>query len=773
MPDLRTLATVPVPDDADYWFLGGTIYRTGPDFSMAGDADITYPYTTYYRRKIEPFRHDGIFYRPLAELVLPLLAMDTGESCTAARLDPAIMTGDGPAYPFIGYDPDARAFRIVLPDTYTVLAKDAEWLGTGTRLTRDNPSVPDYAVPVAEHDDWQAAVRSLVRDASRDPPRVDADTVNTAFHDATRALSRSWDARNGTFLQLPWRDRPGFALDAYSYGLLAHEAERLALFTDLADLDGPFRTWRDNLIHLFTGDAFTIDDLNTGDGTAWYNTLEYDGTGLHGSVYLGTGYYGYPGGQATIARSLLAAADRVDGLTGRAHATLEYLVSTQEPDGGWPKALHQDRELPFDEDPWTVQSEGATAECVRALLHGWQRFGDDRYRDAAERGLARLETRSPVCRNGLRDIGTDEPEGFSAFAAVHAFLDAHDVLGDDAYLDTAETYASYLLTWTYWSETGLDLRGIAHPISETITMRISPYETLLAAEVFDRLAGTTGDDLWSDLYEWSLARALEFRNRDGGLSEGVFFDHTGETFPLHTAQTFATAELVKILSRDDRFDPGTPEPARGDAVPVERDGSMLHVPAAGVSIDADGFRVTRIAGEDVDGDLRFAGPYTFAGRAYRKLMETVRGHRLLAGLRHADYLWNGVHARDIDLPATALADAPHSHAVGMADGTATFQVATAIHTVNGHVSAYRDGDTVTVDIPFTVHTRHHDVPCTGVTFALPGFAPDGDLLSRGDGRVALDGGIPEKDGFDLSLAANWTHGGVYHGTLSITVGDGD
>lgn len=752
MTGITRIATVPVEETPDVVVLGGMAYREDT-CDVAPRATIDYPYTTYYRRRLHPFTRGGITYRPLAELRLPLLLIDTGTECRAVELPRSIETEQGPAEPFIGWNPDESRYEVVVPDELTVSEKDAEWLGTGRTRTESMPAVSPVELVAFTAPDWERAARTyLERNGASDAPALAGDDLSGALAGAKRALFRGWDDDLGTFLQLPWRDRPGFALSEYSYGLLAHEAKRLDYLGRLDDAWA--ERWTDRLVSLFTDPAMHTDDLRVGDGIAWYNTVDFDGDDLVGSFYLGTGYYGYPGGQATIALHLLNALDRVDTpeLERLVERNLAYIRSTQNRDGTWPMAIRQEPELPFQRTRFSAHaSEGATAACVRALLASFDRSGDAAHLDAALRGLETLRTDAPDCSGGLRDIGVDDTEGFSALAAANAFLDAHDLFDDASLLDQARTYASHLLTFTYWDEVaGFDARGVAHPIAETITMRFSPYETLLAARVYRRLADATGDAFWHDVYDHALARVLALRNPSGGLSEGVFYDDQG-LLPMHTEQTFATAELLHTLASDDRVTPSAPRTA-GTAASA-RDGRLVH---GDVAFDPSTFTLTR-GDTDLDLSLVFHGPYTGSAAHRRALLHRLRGHKLLAGLRHVPWLRTGIRPSTRAFLGTSITDT--DPAVAVRDGT--FTLDTGVHTVTGELVV--DGDTVR--LPLTVKTRGHDVPCSRVALELDGAEPDGDALVRGDVRVTMDSGKPEPGALDLSRATNWTHGGIYDGEI--------
>lgn len=770
--DYTVLATIPVEEPPEYWFLGGMCYKED-DLSFRSAARIEYPFTTYFRRKIDPFTADGVYFRPLAELRLPLLVYQFASRCDAYHLPPVFDTGEGTVYPFIGYDADAEEVMIVVPDTVTIREKEAEWLGRASKKTYKNPEPLAFSLSKTVYDDWMEAVRDAHTGWEElDVPGQDRDM---AYRRAKQALYRSWDEELGTFLQLPWRDRPGFALDTYSYGLLAYEAVRIDYFDHLfrETGDDDYQYWCDRLWNLFSDDRFTIPAAGGTDAQAWCNMIEFNGTGLTGSVYLGTGFYGYPGGQAMIAFHLLRAIERGDheeDRRARVQPTVEYIMDAQRQDGMWPMAEQHRFELPFKRHAYEDHvSEGATAACVRALLVAARIFDKPAYREAARYGLSALMTDHPVCRNGLRDIGTDEPEAFSAFAVVHAFLDAYEEFGEDRYLDQAERYAHYLITWNYGYRIGdREIRGINHPIAETITMRLSPYETLLAARVYRRLTDHGCIGPWEMLYDRSIDQVLSLQNDSGGLSEGIFFDHTGDITPLHTEQTFATAELVRVLAEDGHAQPASPTPHSEGSPQVEEDDGVFTIPALDTVFDANRLGFTTLAGTPCTMDLCFGGPYTRRSQFRAELLRRLRGHKMLLGVRDIDALWGGIQPEEYDYPLIPVSEVG-ADTTTTVDDVPRFTLDTKIHNITGNIMVNQESRTV--HIPLTVRTNAHDISCNRVLLRTDPVTIDADTITVGGATLQMDGAHPADDGLDLSLAANWTHGGLYRGVLSARLPD--
>ncbi|MDY6778219.1 MAG: hypothetical protein SVU32_06110 [Candidatus Nanohaloarchaea archaeon] len=736
--------------------------------SLETEAVIEYPYTTYYRRKIMPVEYDGTVYRPLAELRLPLLVLQYRDRCDVFHLDPIIETEDATAYPFIGFNRERERFEVILPRTYRRKRKQSEWLGIGATERVQNPVVREYEPDHRVVDDWQDAVTSFY-DQRLEERELSEEKLREIFQDARQALFRGWDEDLGTFLQLPWRDRPGFALDAYSYSLMANEAVRLDYFRQLYERTGEkqFAKWADRLEDLFKDESLYMKDLEHGEGLVWYNTATYDGNSLQGRFYLETGYYGYPGGQATIALHLLRALERSNDpdLEERVRESLEYILSTQQEDGRWPTTLRQEWELPFKRTRVDVrESEGATAECCRALMAAYERFEEEKFLESAFEGLETLADETPICYNGLRDIGTNETEAFSAFAVIHAFLDAYEIQGEERYLDQAETYAAYLSTWNYWyTDDRIDLRGINHPIAETITMRASPFETVLAARAFRRLAEATGAGLWERLYRLALDRGMDLVNRSGGLSEGRFFSYEEGFLPLETEQTFATAELLYTVSNELSFDDKrSAADEQGDDASIEqRDGAIV-LPELETVFDPASMTFRQLFGQESEARLEFAGPHTWRSRTGSRITGLLRGHDLLLGLSDLSYLWEGIRPEESRYTYRGVESFTNQPRIDVGE-TASFTVDTGVYTIEGEISGSEAEKRL--EIALSIVTERHDLRCDGVRFSMPGFTQESDQLRRGDVVARMEQAIPVSKGFDLSLSTNWTHGGIFEGEI--------
>lgn len=772
--DIETLCSKKLEDQPNYSFIGGLRYGEN-NISIESKSVIEYPYTTYYTNKVLPFTHEGEKFIPLSEINMPLIVLQFEDYCLAAEIEPVIQTDKGPAYHFIGYNPEEKEIKIALPDNIEKKEKKAEWLGIGERKSYDNPSVKEYQLEFEEFDSWKEVVQEKIQDeTAKTDAEIREQDFSREFLESRDWLYRSWDDDQGTFLQLPWRERPGFALNEYSYSLTSNEAVRLNYFDELSGqgLGDNFRYWCDRLKELFKNPELQKRDLKHGEGMIWYNTVSFNGESLEGEFYLGTGYYGYPGGQSTISYNILEYLERnTDShLEKLVRENLDYILSTQKKSGHWPAASKQEMELPLKEDDYYgLKSEGATGESVKALLKAWNYFDEEKYVEAARKGLQALETDKPVCRNGLRDIGSEEVEGFSAFAVIEAFLEAYEKVGEEKYLEQAETYSLYLSTWISWySGEKFDLRGICHPISETITQRISPFETIKAAKTFLKASRHLENDIWKDLASKNLEKSLEYRNDTKGMSEGIFYDFKDGLNNLETEQTFATAELLYTLKKFEetysgiKIKPDTEEEKdSSDNLDLEIEGNEINIDEETV-FDIDRIGFSKVKGEEIDQELCFNGPYSLKSSLRSKAFSKLRKSKFFLAPKDVSYLWKGIRPKKLSIQETRFGDVEKSVKAELENGKAIFNVETEIYDISGTLSGSENG----INVDFEISTDKHDLICKNV--ALEASEPsENKTISKKSFALHLDNSEDSEKGFDLSRKANWTDGGIYRGRLEL------
>ena len=109
----------------------------------------------------------------------------------------------------------------------------------------------------------------------------------------------------------------------------------------------------------------------------------------------------------------------------RARVQLDWLVDAQERDGPWAGCwlMHHDNEkYPWLRAPWTGALTSGNA--ISALLRGWELFGVDAYRDAAEAAYRGLHEPRPSDQLVLERNGTLWYEEYPADEPLHV-LNGH------------------------------------------------------------------------------------------------------------------------------------------------------------------------------------------------------------------------------------------------------------------------------------------------------------------------------------------------------------
>jgi heparosan-N-sulfate-glucuronate 5-epimerase len=109
----------------------------------------------------------------------------------------------------------------------------------------------------------------------------------------------------------------------------------------------------------------------------------------------------------------------------RARRLLDWLVNAQEPDGPWAGCWlmhHDNRKYRWLRGPWTGTL--ASGNAISALLRGWELFGVEQYRNAAEGAYAAVHRE----RRGLQLLTEDEAalwyEEYPADPPIHV-LNGH------------------------------------------------------------------------------------------------------------------------------------------------------------------------------------------------------------------------------------------------------------------------------------------------------------------------------------------------------------
>ncbi len=723
--------------ELSYFFIGGMSYTRSFGFQ---DSHNRYPFTTYYIDRIEDVVQEGVIYRSLFYCKLPLICLQFEGECECIEFELPATCGDKKVYPFVGLTETDSSYLIIFKHfpEFTLKHKNTAWLGRGKKRKIKGSGEVDFKVKRYRTKDWIEAVQGFVdnTDLQKSGYNLHTDVnprVNGLCWRSKEALKRSYDSELGTFLQLPWRESPSFVFSLYSYSLLSYEAVRLSYFSQLYHKTGDpdLNTWTKRLRELFVNTRLHRETEN---GLFWYNMAHYDGNKLTGYSYMDVGFAGYPGGQGLISRSLLEYLEREEDrdVEELVKKNLDFILSAQNSDGSWKAAIPLKRFNPSSMMATWSRSEGATAENIRALIMAYKRYGDDRYTVAALKGLEYLQKKDPICRNVLRDIGLEEPEGYSAILAANAFLDAFEVFGDNKFREYAEVYAHHLLTFHYWYG---EIFGHFHPITESITPRLSPFESLMAVKAYKRVQKVTGDEFWNKLANILLNRTLELVDDNGGLSEGVFVKYDGGLHTLVMEQTFATAELLHTISDVDCY----------QYRPVER--KSIEVEDVGDKIVVEGFvEISKHKLEVRDNksgyslDIKMSKPYKLSSRVKTSFLNNLRVLGLVAGVVDLKYLIKGVYPPEEDVELQSLKEYVTGYRVNTEDGEVRVEAELPYHRIL--IDIFKNtSDGVLMDL--SIDVKGHDLKCNKVVIYL-------------------------EEVYDETLKTNWTHGGLYKRTFTLS-----
>ncbi len=776
-----------------YSFIGGMWY-TKTHFTFQQDISLPYPFSTYYTFKILDIKKDGVIHRSTLYAKTPLFILQYNDSCIGISFDPVIHFNDTEIYPFISLEAGEDHFVISFSifSAYDIKTKPYAWLGKGKKETISIPIKKGdtfrFNTKIYHDTSWQNIVQTYFE--SHVPTSISIQDPEKIFQHAKKALWRSYDHITGSFLQLPWREEPGFTFQNSSHSLLAYEAVRLDYFNQwyrtLKDPD--FLKWGQELKKHFLDPNLSTTPSRKGEGEIWYNMTNLTKKGLAGYFYMDCGYSGYPGGQSTIVYHLLnyMRTNSDEKLLNRIQKTIQYIVSTQQENGSWPMAIHQEGLIKFrPEKLEKFTTSGGTGESVRALLHASEVFNDQSIKDSAERGLEALKTIYPICYHGLRDIGIQEPEAFSAVSIIHAFLDGYDRRKDQTLLDQAFIYAWYLAPWIYTYNTRhWHFSYTLHPISYSITPRVSPYETVWVVSLFLRLARYSKDTIWGRLARLCYISVLPYISETGGLSEGVFPIYNSTLQPIPMEQTFATVELMhasyQLMDRKKKQQIKTNILSKKSEFTMNKDDDTLHIYHGKellCSFDSAQCKIIFLKNGSLGTNgitVAFNGPYKKTKKIKQKLKMSIRGPigKYLLGAKDAKYAITGVKppTKKKDETIDFFSDHITSHSIDILSQTeANLTAKSQYHQVTAqiHVGISKGKPTISID-PFEISVLSHDLEYTSI------FAPviDAKIKKVNDHTIQIDGCTIKGDFTNLQMeqgiaaikqtcATNWTHGGVF------------
>ena len=533
--------------EPDYMFIGGLKYmEKGEERSAVPYGKTGFPYDRYYSQRIlHRKERDGIFVSSIYTK-MPLVLAEKSGKYLYVHHEPIIFSKNGVR--LISFIKLSDELRLSIFGEYDYLFKDTPWLGRGKkrkkRTALKKGDVVEIRVRIREgNGNWISGIKDYLGNL----PDIKVD--GSPLSRIKKAFRRCYNAGFGCFMQLPYKNSTGFLFSDYSYNLMAFEAMRLNIFHKAWKLTGDdeYKEWVGALRNLLKDPKFSI---KTELGRVWYNSSVSDGKELRPFTYLGDTYGAYPGGQAEIAYNLMEY--RMDsgdkGFDALIKETLEYIMNTQNSDGSWPMARKDTIKCPR---PKTTKrkSVGNTAACVKALALAYMIYNDERYLKHAKRGAEWLDMKYPKGFNAVLDAGIDEVEALSAIYVIDAFIEMWKDTKDERYAESAERWAYHSLTWLYlWDTKELDIKYMMGPFSATITPRASPYETVMLSNALHRLHEISGDGFWKRMSDILLRRAMDFTERDGGLSEAYSINENG-LVGIPVEQCFASTELLRAYLR--------------------------------------------------------------------------------------------------------------------------------------------------------------------------------------------------------------------------------
>jgi len=465
-------------------------------------------------------------------------------------------------------------------------------------------------------------------------------------------------------------------------------------------------------------------------------------------------------------------------------------LSTQRKNGSWPVALRQEGLIKFRPEKLNEsETYCGTAECVRALLLGYKRFKKKEFKEAAFKGLEYLETSYPICYNGLRDTGINEAEAFSAISVIEAFLDIYELTKKKKYLDQALTYSYYTLTWFYLFDTDkLKLKFNFHPISESITPRLSPYETCLIISTYMRIYEKTRNYFWKKLSKIIYREVSKVITPNGGLCEGVFPKFFDGFHLLPMEQTFATTELAKaslnFFSKSREKEKTRKINSREIIFKRERDMLIIyHNEKEVLRFDVKNFKINFINNTRIEKygfSLSFYNPYSFKNRAKLKLKKIFRGKYLkyFFCMSMINYLFKGVYApQPLKQNKLCLFEKQPKKDYGIVKRNNSVYIfcKTDLHKIECLIKAEIKNKKLHIKFePLLIRLLEHDLDCRKVLFPLI----ESKLKSENENYLFFDGFtlkynsgkvIKEKSfvALDQTLTTNWTHGGIYKNNFEL------
>jgi hypothetical protein len=702
-------------------------------------------------------------------------------------------------YPFISLEEDKDNYIVTfyLFRNHKIKEKKNAWLGFGKKkkieIKMKRGDFFNFSVETMISNNWMESVKTIFNNKTKSI-ETQKNPINI-FKNAKKALWRSYDNITGSFLQLPWRKTTNFALINSSYSLMTYEAIRLNYFYKWYKKfnDKQFLEWGSKLRDHFINENLLINNPKIGKGLIWYNMTNLTRLGLKGYFYMDCGYAGYPGGQASIAFNLLRyLKNQNDKVIEKVvKKSIQYIISTQKSNGAWPMALHQKGLIKFRPEKLDLyETHGGTAECIRALILGHKLFKDIKMKKAAEKGLNFLISSNPICYNGLRDIGINEPEAFSAIIIIDAFLDAYELTGEKKYLQNALNYAYYTLTWFYINNFEKDSFNYNfHPISYSITPRISPYENFWIVSKYIRLYNITKEIFWKEIALKSYNAGTKWITENGGICEGVFPNSQDELKLLPMEQTFATIELMNASTNFfDKINNNSDKILSDNNFQFKKDNEFINVFLDNqkiLSFNYKTFKITYLKDIKLNQygiTLSFFGPYLIKNIFFQILKKYLRGDigKIILGLSIIKYFFYGVnnYGKSDKIKLYLLEETKlKKFGINIKFNTLEGFCETNIHRIEYNIKFKIINKKIHIIFnPFIIKLLKHDVNCSKVIFPLIG----NKSIKQNKKELFFQGFSIKGDfkkyvltdffsGVDQTLVTNWTHGGIYRGDFEIII----
>jgi hypothetical protein len=303
-----------------------------------------------------------------------------------------------------------------------------------------------------------------------------------------------------------------------------------------------------------------------------------------------------------------------------------------------------------------------------------------------------------------------------------------------------------------------------HPISYSITPRLSPFEATRIVSTFKRLAGLTDDPFWDILADKSYQQVKQWITENGGLSEGVFpINGTLRRLPME--QTFATVELMRSClhyaqPKPDQKKKGNNKKKNKLKWKVQdKMLALYHQDEQIFSFDNQTWTVSFIKDaslNDTGITISLFNPYKTKNRAKSTLKQRIRGPagKYLLGISELKYVTKGVFSPKplIGIHLGLFCDIPKTHTSVTVDGNKAHCICeTSLHRISATLTISQKNDDLIVHFsPVTIKVLFHDLNCSQVLFPLIGS----ELVEKKQDELIFKG-FSIKNNFPKILDGHW------------------